>query len=432
MDGFRMHKAQILLNEGYSRSTVAEMLSVSRRTVYNYENNIVFKSMTRHGRPAGKSKLAPYYSTIHDELDKDFTLNAEVLFEKLQKQGYTGKISILRDYIRKKRNELHDCAVRRFETLPGQQAQVDWMHAGTVHENGRCIKRYAFVMKLGYSRRSYIEFTTSMEQSVLFACIMHGFNYIGGVPAELLFDNMKTAFVYNESEGKWQVNSKMAAFAAHYGFSPRRCRVYRPKTKGKVEREVRYIRTSFLPSVGTDLSKVPTARLNELVELWMNRVDQKIIRDFGQTRAERFNHEINNLLAIVDQPFEYRLPELLYVNREGKIVYKTNYYSMPANYRCKSLEGLLDLLSRKLTLRYNGKVIRTIELEPDHAKKTIVRPEDELDHYNAWKAGFELEEKVKAQIREKRKKTEDDTATVDPVLYDIIFCCKDASAEVVL
>jgi transposase len=420
-----MHQAQILLKEGISRLTIANMLNVTRRTIYNYEHRIVFKKDVRHGRPTGKSKLASFHTQIDSDLEKDFTLNAELLFTKLQKQGYTGKISILRDYIFKKRKELHDIAVRRFETLPGQQAQVDWMHIGTVVENGRIKKRYAFVMKLGYSRRSYIEFTTSMEQSVLFACMIHAFNHFGGIAAEILFDNMKTAYIYNDSECKWQVNVKMAAFAAHYGFSPRRCRVFRPKTKGKVEREVRYIRTSFLPSIGSDLSKVPTARLNELVELWMLRVDQKTIRDFGKTRAERFEQEKVHLFEITEQPFEYRLPEPLYVNREGKIHYQTNSYSMPAQYRCKKLEGLLDLLNHTLTLKHDGKVIRTLLLEADGAKKVITTPEDELDHYNAWQIGFELEEKVKAQIRAKRKKAEDDTTTSDPGMYDLLFNCSD-------
>lgn len=430
MEGFRMHQAQILLKEGYSRTTIATILDVSRRSIYNYEKGVVFKNNCKQGRPAGKSKLKPFYAQIDSDLDKDFTLNAELLFTKLQTLGYTGKISILRDYISKKRKELHDVAVRRFETLPGQQAQVDWMYVGTVIENGKNVKRYAFVMKLGYSRRSYVEFTTSMEQSILFACMIHAFNYFGGIPAEMLFDNMKTAFIYSEGEGKWQVNVKMAAFAAHYGFSPRRCRAYRPKTKGKVEREVRYIRTSFLPSLGSDISKVPTARLNELVEHWMERVDQKIIRDFGQTRAERFEQEKVHLFDIPEQPFEYRLPELFYVNREGTIVYRTNYYRMPAQYRCKNLEGLLDLLNRKLTLKYDGKVIRTIILEADGAKKTVTTPEDELDHYKVWQQGFELEERIKAQIRAKRKKAEDDTATADPSLYDSLFNCSNELVEV--
>jgi hypothetical protein len=94
---------------------------------------------------------------------------------------------------------------------------------------------------------------------------------------------------------------------------------------------------------------------------------------------------------------------------------------MPSQYRCKRLEGLLDLLNRKLTLKHDGKVIRTLILEVDGAKKKVTTPEDELDHYKAWQEGFELEEKIKAQIREKRKRAEDETATADPAIYDHLF-----------
>ena len=124
-----MHQAEILLREGYSRTSIAAKLGVNRRTVYNYEHRIVFKDTTKQGRPKGSVKLAPFYQQINSALEDDFTLNVEVLFTRLVSRGYTGKISIVRDYVRKKRIELHNLAVWRFETLPGQQAQVDWMHA---------------------------------------------------------------------------------------------------------------------------------------------------------------------------------------------------------------------------------------------------------------------------------------------------------------
>ncbi|KMQ49616.1 integrase [Chitinispirillum alkaliphilum] len=182
---------------------------------------------------------------------------------------------------------------------------------------------------------------------------------------------MKTAYVYNVGEEKWEVNVKMAAFAAHYGFVPRRCKVYRPKTKGKVEREVRYVRTSFLPSVGGDLSLVPTARLNELAELWVERVNARTIRDFGQTRMERFAEE-TNLHSLPEKHFEYRLPEPLVVNREGLITFQTNRYSMPSDYRGKQQEGLLDPTNRKLTLTCDGVIVRTLTLAAAGLKEKII------------------------------------------------------------
>lgn len=422
MEGIaQMYQATILLQEGYSRQTIADILHVSTRSVYNYEHGKVFSSGTPRGRPKGGGKLTPFTGFVDSALEQDFHLNAELLFDKLVLRGYSGKITILRDYIGKKRKELYNSAVRRFETLPGQQAQVDWMYAGYAEINGRKVKRYAFIMKLGYSRRSYIEFTTSMEQSVLFSCMIHAFGHFGGLPAEILFDNMKTAFVYNTGNCSWEVNVKMAAFAAHYGFSPRRCRVYRPKTKGKVEREVRYVRTSFLPSVGGDLTPVPTTRLNELVELWMERVDAKIIRDFGQTRMERFTEESMLLRQIPQEHFEYRLPEPIMVSREGRILFQTNRYSMPAAYRGKHLDGLLDPSDNTLQLKYEGVIVKTIKLAPAGMKKTVDDPADRKEHLDAWLEGFKLEEKIRKQVLEKRNRAELEAETADPAIFDRLF-----------
>lgn len=431
---YRMHEANILLREGYSRTSIAAKLGVSRRTVYNYENRNVFKNTNRQGRPKGSSKLTPFYQQINAALDDDFTLNAEILFDKLVISGYTGKISIVRDFIRYKRQELNNLAVWRFETQPGQQAQVDWMYAGTVYENGGYVKRYAFIMKLGYSRRSYVEFTTSMEQPVLFACMIHAFEYFGGVPAEILFDNMKTAWLYTIEKSKWEPHPKMLSFAAHYGFIPRRCRVYRPKTKGKVEREVRYVRTSFLPTITGDIRHVPTQRLNELVETWMERVDAKIIREFGQSRMERFEQEKTVLRLLSNASFEYRLPKPLFVSREGMITYDTNRYSVPAAYRGKQLEGLLDLTDKTLTLRYDGEKIRTLTLKPYGAKEKVVDPVDEREHFEAWEKGRDLEERIRQQIQEKRKRASSETQTTDPSVYDLLFACEpeETMAEVAL
>jgi transposase len=112
----QMYQATILLKEGYSRQAIADILHVSTRSVYNYEHGKVFSSGASRGRPRGSGKLTPFISFIDSALELDFHLNAEVFFDKLVLRGYPGKITILRDYISKKRKELYNTAVRRFET----------------------------------------------------------------------------------------------------------------------------------------------------------------------------------------------------------------------------------------------------------------------------------------------------------------------------
>lgn len=83
MEGIQMYQAKILLAQGYSRQMVAEALEVSRRTVYNYEHGAVFNSDISRGRPKGSGKLTPFLTYIGSALGEDFTLNAELLLEKL-------------------------------------------------------------------------------------------------------------------------------------------------------------------------------------------------------------------------------------------------------------------------------------------------------------------------------------------------------------
>ena len=169
------------------------------------------------------------------------------------------------------------------------------------------------------------------------------------------------------------------------------------------------------------MSLVPTARLNELVELWMERVDSKLIRDFGQTRLERFAEESFLLRPIPEQHFEYRHPEPIVVSREGRILFQTNRYSMPAAYRGKQLEGLLDLTDSSMTLKYEGAIVRTIKLAAAGMKKIIDDPADRKEHLDAWLEGFKFEEKIRQQVIEKRKRAEQETKTADPAMFDRLF-----------
>ena len=78
------------------------------------------------------------------------------------------------------------------ETLPGEQAQVDWGYCGQINIDGCEIKLYVFAFTLSWSRVRYVEFVTSMNMATFFGCMHRAFEYIGGVPSEILFDNAKT------------------------------------------------------------------------------------------------------------------------------------------------------------------------------------------------------------------------------------------------
>lgn len=151
-------------------------------------------------------------------------------------------MTILRAFIRSLSVPQEQEPAVRFETEPGRQMQVDW---GTMR-NGRS-PLHVFVAVLGYSRMLYIEFTDNMRYDTLETCHRNAFRFFGGVPREVLYDNMKTVVLQRDAyqTGQHRFHPSLWQFGKEMGFSPRLCRPFRAQTKGKVERMVQYTRNSF-------------------------------------------------------------------------------------------------------------------------------------------------------------------------------------------
>ncbi len=126
-------------------------------------------------------------------------------------------------------------ATVRFETEPGEQAQVDWGHFGFIEHQGRQRRLYAFVMTLGWSRAMYLEFTVSADAAWWLRCHLHAFQYFGGVPREVLHDNLKTAVL--EPGCRWQraLEPALPGLRRLLRLHAQACQPYRAQTKGKVE-----------------------------------------------------------------------------------------------------------------------------------------------------------------------------------------------------
>ena len=133
--------------------------------------------------------------------------------------------------------------VVRFETEPGEQAQVDF---ATVRLPWGV--RYALMVVLGYSRLLSVEFVARQTALTVMLGLERAFTAFGGVTRDVLFDQMKSVVVADHRDGGGQLleNLEFAHFAAHWQFRIRACRPYRAQTKGKVERPIHYLRHNFL------------------------------------------------------------------------------------------------------------------------------------------------------------------------------------------
>jgi transposase len=374
----RMLDARVLQAQGYTHVEIAGMLGICERTVRNYLTRLP----AARKNPQRASRLDPFKGLIESQLEEHPSYNGELLYERLVRLGYQGRKSIMKAFVAKIRRKIAATAVMRFETEPGLQAQVDWKEFGKQVVDGKETKLYAFVMVLGYSRQPFVRFTTNTRQSTLLACHELAFAHFGGASAEVLYDNMRTAFV-PDSDGIWKPTKRLLALAAHYGFVPKRCRVRRPETKGKVERTIGYLDNNFWPRLsGEPLS---LAHLNEQVAAWIDDISRKPLADFGESRADRFERELPSLKPIPFGSFDVRDIVPLVVSRESTIHYETNRYSAPPEFIGATVALMVHPLTRVAELIADGRSVRSFPLAAPGAKTVLVFEEDRKEFAVRWK-----------------------------------------------
>lgn len=295
-------KLHDMIAEGLSQTAIAERLGVSRRTVHRWlqagGGEFLAKNVRYGPRPPAARKIDEYRDIIETRLSQYPRLSAQRLFAEIRAAGYTGGYTQVREFVRSVRTSSEPEDVKRFETEPGEQGQVDFAHVKFPF--GR---RYALVVVLGYSRLMWIRFVPRQTMSVLTGGLEQAFQWFGGVPRTLLFDQMKTVVNADlrDAGGSLVENVTFMHFAAHYGFRIRACRPYRAQTKGKVERPIRYLRENFIYGREFVSDDDIDARLRE----WLDETaNTRIHGTTGERPQARFERDERHLLLPLPQtPF---------------------------------------------------------------------------------------------------------------------------------
>ena len=231
---------------GHSARTIARELGLARNTVLRYLNSP--EAMLPKPRPPRGSRLDPYTEYIDRRLAEGLE-NRVVLLRGLRARGYQGSYAILVEYVRPRRRGRQPEATMRFETAPGEQAQVDWGSLPYVGEDGKLRRVWVFVMTMGWSRACYAELVRRADTAAFIQCHANAFEYLGGVPRRCLYDNAKVVTLGKDEDGEVEWNPRMLDFALRVGFEIRLCQPYRAQTKGKVESGVKYVRRNMWPSL---------------------------------------------------------------------------------------------------------------------------------------------------------------------------------------
>ena len=368
------------LKEGLSKTAVAKKLGISRRTVHRYVAEEK-ESPEYKARPRAPSKIDPFRNYVDERLKTYPELSSARLFAEIKDMGYRGRYTILKDLVRSLRPLAAIPVELRFEVSPGHQAQADFAtfktSFGTV---------YALLVVLSWSRYLWAHFYFHQDQLTVLSGLHRSFLSFGGVPHTLLFDRMKTAVARAGPSGEAVFNDEMMRFATHYGFSPRACAPHRPRTKGRVERAVAYLRDSFF--YGRSFRDLED--LNLQADRWLEETaNSRVHGTTGEVPAERLSRERGNLLPMPGSSYIPMVSLGRRVSHDGYISYNGNDYSIPEGL--VSPEVGLRATLEELRLYQEDKLIATHpimqgkggrRLAPEHRRNLrlyIKRYEEEAD-----------------------------------------------------
>lgn len=315
-----------------NKSELARRFNCDPRTVDRYLKISSVELERKKSTRVYTSLIDDYKSIIIDKVD-NYGSTAMAVYKFILKKGYKGKYITVADFVNKhKKIEIKKATVR-FETTPGLQAQVDWKEDLTlISKYGEVFKINIFLMVLGYSRVKFVKATSNRDQRTLFSCMIDAFQYFGGIPREILFDNMKTVIDRSKTNfSNVEFNTTFKHFAEDSGFKPIACRPYRPQTKGKVEALSKL--TNRLTVYNGEFEDY--AELENIVESFMEEINNEVSQATGKIPLDLLSKDkeyfkplpsLDVLCSYVYREKEYR------VTKESMINYKGKKYSVPTKY----------------------------------------------------------------------------------------------------
>ena len=359
-----VHTIRDLAAQGKSIRTIVAETGIARNTVRKYLRG----TPEAAPRPRRTSKLDPFKDQIRAWVRDDRLLNCQTMLERLQAQGYSGSLSILKEFVQPLRPPRPSRQpVRRYETKPGEQMQIDWGEF-LYEQDGQIHKLYGFTAVLSYSRMRFVCFAKRCDTPTLIRCIQEACEYFEGLPASILTDRMKSVLL--QMDGKTpEWNPQFADFLAACGVTARVCRPYTPQTKGKIERSIGLVKHSFWPGVRfTDLDD-----LNKQAHAWCDRRNQRM---HATTRAKPLDRWVEEGLRPLPTAFaweRFRLEERR-VTADNFVSFDGVLYGLPATAALTGRVVQAGVHNGRLSIWQQGLLIAQHQVRPTSGTQ-VAHPE---------------------------------------------------------
>ena len=340
---------QELHRQGLSISAIAQQVGRDRKTVRRHINKGL-EPPTYKPRPKQPRLIEAYEPYIRERIALFPTMSAQRLLREIIEKGYKGKYTQVRKFVASVKPPKTREFERRFETPPGKQAQIDFAEfavsftdedsiddQGVVTPVNRKVWLFSFV--LGHSRWLWGSFCPNQNLATVLRCHVAALEELrslgGGAPQETLYDRMKTAVIGEDPNGVLIFNESLTALLSYYDITPRACKAYRPKTKGKVERPFRYIREDFF--LGRTFKNMED--LNQQFTTWRNEVaNARKHATTGRFISEAVAEECSALTALPLQPYDAVLGVERRITRDGMVSVDGNLYSVPNGVKRRTVE----------------------------------------------------------------------------------------------
>lgn len=307
-----------------------------------------------------ESKLDKYKDIIQEKLSiPGINKKAVYMYIKMNVDINIGSYSNFNKYINKYKDlfiqsdkEVH----LRFETAFGKQLQYDWKGPITlINKNDEKFSFYVFSATLCASRIHVFIYSKFMTSENVERCLIETFKYIGGVPEECLTDNMSSIVNYSQNS----FTNEFKAFAKDMGFTPKKCKILSPETKGKDESCNRFV--TWIKAYNREFTTE-----DDLIQIFKN-ITKEVNRQVNQTtnmppitlfqKEKEYLQPLPNQIIIdkyLDTMVAAKVPNTLLVYYEGA------EYSVPKKFIGKTVK--INKLNNKLYIYYNKDLITTHEI----------------------------------------------------------------------